>query len=44
MREFPEIDRAQWLDCATARRKLVSAQVAFVDALELRLGERPVDG
>jgi predicted NUDIX family NTP pyrophosphohydrolase len=44
MREFPEIDCAQWLDCATARRKLVSAQVAFVDALELGLGERPVDG
>jgi predicted NUDIX family NTP pyrophosphohydrolase len=43
-REFPEIDRAQWLDCAAARRKLVSAQVAFVDALERRLGERSVDG
>jgi predicted NUDIX family NTP pyrophosphohydrolase len=30
---FPEIDRAAWLDVAAARPKLVSAQVAFVDAL-----------
>jgi predicted NUDIX family NTP pyrophosphohydrolase len=43
-REFPEIDRAQWLDCAAARRKLVSAQVAFVDALERRLGELSAGG
>jgi predicted NUDIX family NTP pyrophosphohydrolase len=43
-REFPEIDRAQWLDCAAARRKLVSAQVAFVDALERRLDELSAGG
>ncbi|HLB21832.1 MAG TPA: NUDIX domain-containing protein [Solirubrobacteraceae bacterium] len=43
-REFPEIDRAQWLDCAAARRKLVSAQVAFVDALERRIDERSDGG
>lgn len=33
-REFPEIDRAEWFDTATARRKLVTGQVAFIDALE----------
>ena len=32
--EFPEIDRVEWFDLATARRKLVRAQAAFVDALE----------
>jgi len=30
---FPEIDRAGWFDADTARRKLVAAQVAFVDRL-----------
>jgi predicted NUDIX family NTP pyrophosphohydrolase len=39
--EFPEIDRAEWVDCATARRKLVKAQIAFIDALERLLAERP---
>lgn len=40
MREFPEVDRAEWFDTATARRKLVKAQVAFIDALEREvLGE-----
>jgi predicted NUDIX family NTP pyrophosphohydrolase len=38
-REFPEIDRAEWFDSATARRKLVSGQVPFVELLERRLGE-----
>jgi predicted NUDIX family NTP pyrophosphohydrolase len=33
MRTFPEIDRAEWFDADTARRKLVPAQVAFVDRL-----------
>jgi predicted NUDIX family NTP pyrophosphohydrolase len=40
-REFPEIDRAAWFDAATARRKLVPAQVAFIDALERRLDRAP---
>lgn len=30
---FPEIDRAAWFDADTARRKLVAAQVPFVDRL-----------
>ena len=38
-REFPEIDRAEWFDSATARRKLVPGQVPFVELLERRLGE-----
>jgi predicted NUDIX family NTP pyrophosphohydrolase len=38
MRSFPEVDRAEWVDCTTARVKLVSAQVAFVDRLLERLG------
>lgn len=32
--EFPEIDRAEWLDADSARRKLVHGQVPFIDALE----------
>jgi predicted NUDIX family NTP pyrophosphohydrolase len=32
--EFPEIDRAQWFDLATAQRKLVRGQVPFLEALE----------
>jgi predicted NUDIX family NTP pyrophosphohydrolase len=31
--EFPEVDRARWFDPETARQKLNSAQVAFVDRL-----------
>jgi predicted NUDIX family NTP pyrophosphohydrolase len=33
-REFPEIDRADWFDTATARQKLVKGQRPFIDALE----------
>ena len=31
--EFPEIDRAEWFDMATAREKLNPAQVEFLDRL-----------
>ena len=41
LREFPEIDRAQWCDPQSARRKLVSGQAAFVDALERALRDLP---
>ena len=37
-REFPEVDRAEWFEPATARRKLLAAQAAFVDRLLDRLG------
>jgi predicted NUDIX family NTP pyrophosphohydrolase len=32
-REFPEVDRAEWFTLDEARRKLNSAQCAFLDAL-----------
>ncbi len=34
---FPEIDRVEWFDLATARRKLKAAQVPFLDRLEAAL-------
>ena len=34
MQTFPEIDRAEWFDLETARRKLLPAQRAFIDRLE----------
>ena len=36
-REFPEVDRAQWFDPETAKRKILRAQGAFVDRLLERL-------
>jgi predicted NUDIX family NTP pyrophosphohydrolase len=43
--EFAEIDRAEWLDTAVARRKLVKGQRPFLDLLEREvLGEaHPTD-
>ncbi len=38
VQEFPEIDRAAWLDLDTARRKLVRGQLAFLDRLADTLG------
>jgi predicted NUDIX family NTP pyrophosphohydrolase len=35
--EFHEVDRAEWFDLDTARAKLVTAQAAFIDALEREL-------
>lgn len=32
--EFPEVDRAQWFDPDTARKKINPAQTNFIDALE----------
>jgi len=34
---FPEIDRAEWFDLATARRKIKSGQVGLIDELEMIL-------
>ncbi len=31
---FPEVDRAQWFDFDTARRKILPAQAVFLDRLE----------
>ena len=33
LREFPEVDRAEWFGLEDARRKLVRGQVAFLDRL-----------
>lgn len=38
MRTFPEVDRAGWFDLGTARRKLVSGQVGFLDRLSKLAG------
>ena len=38
LQEFPELDRAAWLDLETARRKLAPAQVAFLDRLLALVG------
>jgi predicted NUDIX family NTP pyrophosphohydrolase len=35
-REFPEVDRAEWFQPEEAKRKINSAQVAFVDRLLVR--------
>jgi predicted NUDIX family NTP pyrophosphohydrolase len=39
--EFPEIDRAAWVNCDEARVKLVKGQVELVDRLLDLLGTRP---
>jgi len=36
-KQFPEIDRAEFFDLETARRKIKSAQVALIDELEMIL-------
>jgi predicted NUDIX family NTP pyrophosphohydrolase len=37
MREFPEIDRADWFSVRDARRKILKGQVAFLDQVERKL-------
>ncbi|TMB71458.1 MAG: NUDIX domain-containing protein [Chloroflexi bacterium] len=37
MQRFPEVDRAAWFDFATARRKVLPAQSAFIDRLKEQL-------
>jgi predicted NUDIX family NTP pyrophosphohydrolase len=38
-REFPEVDRAEWLDPDAAREKILAAQAPFVDRLLKSLAE-----
>jgi predicted NUDIX family NTP pyrophosphohydrolase len=38
-REYPEADRAEWLDPDVAKQKINPAQAAFVDRLLERLGQ-----
>ena len=33
LQEFPEIDRAEWFDVATARTKMMAAQLPYLDRL-----------
>ena len=42
VREFPEVDRAEWFDLAEARLRINPAQAAFLDTLvaNLETGER----
>jgi predicted NUDIX family NTP pyrophosphohydrolase len=40
IRTFPEVDRAGWFDLRTAREKVVSGQLPFLDALASHLGNR----
>jgi predicted NUDIX family NTP pyrophosphohydrolase len=37
-REFPEVDRAEWFDLQTARKKIIPAQAEFLDRLSRVLG------
>jgi predicted NUDIX family NTP pyrophosphohydrolase len=39
IQEFPEIDRFEWFPIAEARQKLVNAQTAFLDRLEILMME-----
>ena len=39
-REFPEVDRAEWFDFATALRKLIEGQRPILEELARRLAER----
>jgi predicted NUDIX family NTP pyrophosphohydrolase len=41
VRAFPEIDRVGWFDLETARRKILPAQVPFLDRLERAIGAIP---
>ena len=36
--EFPELDRVEFFELEAARRKIKDVQVAFLDALEQRIG------
>ncbi len=42
VREFPEIDRVEWVSLERARLKLLKGQVPFLDALAASLSERGV--
>jgi predicted NUDIX family NTP pyrophosphohydrolase len=37
MREFPEVDRAEWVSVDVAREKLVKGQLPVLDALQAHL-------
>jgi predicted NUDIX family NTP pyrophosphohydrolase len=41
LREFPEIDRVEWFDLESARRKILPAQAPFLERLERAIGAIP---
>lgn len=41
MQRFPEVDRAEWFDLATAHQKILSAQRGFLDELRRRMPSGP---
>jgi predicted NUDIX family NTP pyrophosphohydrolase len=38
LQAFPEVDRAEWFDLESARRKILPAQAIFLDRLQEQLG------
>ncbi|WP_432585533.1 NUDIX domain-containing protein [Streptomyces sp. HD1123-B1] len=42
MREFPELDRVEWMDPETARTKIVARQELFLDRLDALLNGAPL--
>jgi predicted NUDIX family NTP pyrophosphohydrolase len=34
IREFPEVDKAEWFDAENARKKILKGQVGFIDRLQ----------
>ena len=38
VKEYPEVDRAQWFDINEAKKKILKGQVGFIDRLTERLG------
>lgn len=40
IRSFPEVDKAAWVECATARTKLVKGQLEFLDRLVAHLRDQ----
>jgi predicted NUDIX family NTP pyrophosphohydrolase len=41
VREFAEVDRAQWFDLEGARERIIQGQVPLLDALRERVGRAP---
>jgi predicted NUDIX family NTP pyrophosphohydrolase len=39
LQDFPEVDRAEWFDPATARVKILSSQLPLLDLLEVMLAK-----
>ncbi len=40
MKEFPEMDKAEWLDIEEAKKKILKGQVYFLSKLEVKLNMR----